>query len=77
MKKFAKREKDFGKKTAPKSFEDAVCLAHKEKHPTQDSTRGRDDRRGRGRYFRGRGGQTFSRRKGIFALHSLQKKWIT
>ena len=57
MKKFAEREKSFGKKTAPESSEGVVCLTYKEKHPTQDSTRGRGGRRGRGRYFRGRGGR--------------------
>eukprot|EP00253_Pinus_taeda_P014298 PITA_14298 len=55
--KFVEREKAFGKKTAPESSEEAVYLAHKEKHPTQDSSRGRGGRRGRGRYFRGRGGR--------------------
>jgi len=58
VKKFAERKKDFGKKIAPESSEETVCLAHKEKHPVQDSTRGRGGRRGRGRYFRGKG-QTF------------------
>jgi len=57
VKKFAEREKSFGKKTVPESFEETVCLAHKEKHPAQDSTRGRGGRRGRGRYFKGRGGR--------------------
>jgi len=57
VKKFAEREKAFGKKTVPESSEETVCLAHKEKHPAQDSTRGRGGRRGRGRYFRGRGGR--------------------
>eukprot|EP00253_Pinus_taeda_P016613 PITA_16613 len=55
--KFAEREKAFGKKTTPESSKETVCLAHKEKHPAQDSTRGRGGRRGRGRYFRGRGGR--------------------
>ena len=68
VKKFAEREKTFGKKTAPESSEETVCLAHKEKYPAQDSTRGRGGRRG---------GQTSSRRKGRFTLYSLQKKWIT
>jgi len=57
VKKFAEREKAFGKKTVPESSEETVCLAHKENHPAQDSTRGRGGRRGRGRYFRGRGGR--------------------
>eukprot|EP00253_Pinus_taeda_P027870 PITA_27870 len=42
VKKFAKRAKAFGKKIAPESSEEAVCLAHKEKHPAQYSTRGRE-----------------------------------
>eukprot|EP00253_Pinus_taeda_P016865 PITA_16865 len=54
--KFAEIEKAFGEKTAPESSEETVCLAHKEKYPALDSTRGRGGRRGRGRYFRGRGG---------------------
>eukprot|EP00253_Pinus_taeda_P035447 PITA_35447 len=41
VKKFAEREKAFGKKTAPESSEETMCLAHKEKYPAQDSTRGR------------------------------------
>eukprot|EP00253_Pinus_taeda_P034253 PITA_34253 len=56
VKKIAKREKDFGKKTTPESSEEVVCLTHKEKNLAQDSTRGRGGRRGRGRYFRGGGG---------------------
>eukprot|EP00253_Pinus_taeda_P006349 PITA_06349 len=55
VKKFVEREKAFGKKTAPKSSEEVVCLAHKEKNLSQDSSRGRGGQRGRGRYFRGRG----------------------
>jgi len=53
VKKFAEREKAFGKETSPKSFEETVCLAHKENHHAQDSTRGRGGRRGRERYFIG------------------------
>jgi len=53
VKKFDEREKAFGKKTSPKSSEETVCLAHKEKHSAQDSIRGRGGRRGRGRYFKG------------------------
>eukprot|EP00253_Pinus_taeda_P002429 PITA_02429 len=52
VKKFTEREKAFGKKTAPESSEETVCLVHKEKHPAQDSPRGRGGQRGRGRYFR-------------------------
>eukprot|EP00253_Pinus_taeda_P034097 PITA_34097 len=55
--KFVEREKAFGKKTAPESSEETVCLSHKEKHPAQYSTRGRGGRRGRGRYFIGRRGR--------------------
>ena len=76
VKKFDEREKSFGKKTTPESSKEALCLAHKERHPTQDSSRGRGGRRGRGRYFRGRGGR-HSQGENRFALHSLQKKWIT
>jgi len=54
VKKFVEREKAFGKKTTPESSEETMCLSHKEKHPAQDSTRGRGGRRGRGGYFRGR-----------------------
>lgn len=56
VKKFAEREKAFGKKITPESYEEGVCLAHKEKNLSQDSSRGRGGRRGRGIYFRGRGG---------------------
>eukprot|EP00253_Pinus_taeda_P028394 PITA_28394 len=42
VKKFAEREKAFGKKTVPESSEETICLANKEKYPAQDSTRGRD-----------------------------------
>jgi len=58
VKKFVEREKAFGKKTTPEPSEEAVCLTHKERHPTQDSLRGRGGRRGRGRYFRGGGADT-------------------
>ena len=57
VKKSAEREKAFGKRIASKSSEEAVCFAYKEKHPVQDSSRGRGGRRGRGRYFRGGGGR--------------------
>ena len=62
MKRFSEREKDFGKKIAPESSEDTVCLAHKENHPAQDSTRGIGGRRGRARYFRG-GGENILKEK--------------
>ena len=32
VKKFAEREKDFGKKTTPESSKEAMCLSHKEKN---------------------------------------------
>eukprot|EP00253_Pinus_taeda_P013008 PITA_13008 len=57
VKKFAEREKAFGKKKTPESSQETMCLAHKENRPAQDSIRGRGGRRGRGRYFRGRGGR--------------------
>jgi len=36
VKKFVERENAFGKKTTPESSKEAMCLTHKEKHPTQD-----------------------------------------
>ena len=57
VKTFVEREKAFGKKIAPQSSEEAMCLAHKENNLAQDSSRGRGGRRGRGRYFRGKGGR--------------------
>ena len=72
VKKFAEREKAFGKKTVPESSEETVCLAHKEKHPAQDSARGRGGRRGRGRYFRGRGGRHYQAEKAD--LHCIRCK---
>eukprot|EP00253_Pinus_taeda_P032022 PITA_32022 len=53
----ASERKLLERRTTPESFEEVVCLAHKEKHPAQDSSRGKGGRRGRGRYFRGRGGR--------------------
>eukprot|EP00253_Pinus_taeda_P007027 PITA_07027 len=50
LKKIIERQKAFGKKTTPESSEEVVCLAHKEKNITQDSSRGRGGQRGRGRY---------------------------
>eukprot|EP00253_Pinus_taeda_P009682 PITA_09682 len=65
------REKDFGKKTAPQSSEEYVCLAHKEKNPAQDSSRGRGGRRGRGKMnFRGRGDRQFQGEN--FDLHCIR-----
>ena len=63
VKKFTEREKAFGKKIAPDSSEDVVCLSHKEKNPAQDSSRGRGGRRGRGRYFRGKGAATLKEKR--------------
>ena len=63
VKKFVEREKAFGKKTAPESSEESVCLAHKEKNHAQDSSRGRGGRRGRGRRISEAEGQTLPRRK--------------
>ena len=40
-KKFAERDKAFGKKTAPQSSEEVVCLAQKENNHAHDSSRGR------------------------------------
>src|SRR3984885_3738028 len=57
VKKIVEREKDFGKKTAPRSSEEVVCLAHREKNIAQNSSRGRGGQRGRGRNFRGMGGR--------------------
>eukprot|EP00253_Pinus_taeda_P016850 PITA_16850 len=75
VKKFVEREKAFGKKTTPESSKEAVCIAHKEKHPAQDSSRGRggrrgrDGRRGRGRYFRGGGADTLKEKRQIFIAY--------
>jgi len=65
VKKFAEREKAFGKKTVPESSEETVCLSHKEKHHAQDFTRGRGGRRGRGRYFRGGGADILKEKRQI------------
>ena len=48
-KKFAEREKDFGKKITPLSSEEAIFFTHREKNHAQYSSRGRGGRRGRGR----------------------------
>eukprot|EP00253_Pinus_taeda_P012451 PITA_12451 len=70
--KFAEREKAFGKKTIFESSKETVCLANKEKYPAQNSTRGRGGRRGRGRYFRGRGGRNSQEEKAD--LHCIRCK---
>eukprot|EP00253_Pinus_taeda_P008762 PITA_08762 len=57
VKKFVEREKYFGKKTTLESYEEAMCLSHRENNLAQDSSRGRGGQRGRGRNFRGRGGR--------------------
>eukprot|EP00253_Pinus_taeda_P003798 PITA_03798 len=46
-KKFAKREKDFGKKTTPQSTEEVACLAQKEKNHAQNSSRERNEGKGK------------------------------
>ena len=45
-KKFAERERDFGKKTTPLYFEEDICFAHIEKNHALDSSRGRCGPRG-------------------------------
>ena len=57
-KKFAEREKDFGKMKIPSSSEEAAYLEHREKSHALDSSTGRGGRRGRGRRnFTERGGR--------------------
>ena len=73
VKKFAEREKVFGKKIAPESFEEAMCLAHKEKNLAQDSSRGRGGRRGRGRYFRGRGADILKEKRQICSAFAAKE----
>jgi len=51
VKKFAEREKDFGKKTTQFS-EEVFCLAHREKILSQYSSRGRGGQRGIGINFK-------------------------
>ena len=45
--KRVEKEKDFGKKTTFQSYEEALCLAHRENNHDQDSSRGRCGQRGR------------------------------
>ena len=76
VKKFVEREKAFGKNTTPESSEEAVCLAHKEKNfakilPEEEVVEEEEDNSSEV------GWQKLSRRKFRFALHMLQKKWIT
>lgn len=73
VKKFVEREKAFGNKTAPESSEETVCLSHKGKHPAQDSTRGRGGRRGRGRYFRGRGADILKEKRQIYTAFTAKE----
>eukprot|EP00253_Pinus_taeda_P007309 PITA_07309 len=73
IKLFTLELETFGKKTAPQSSEDTVCLAHKEKHPAQDSTSGRGGRRGRGRYFRGRGADILKKKRQIYTVFAAKK----
>ena len=73
VKKFAEREKAFGKKTVPESSEETVCMANKEKYPAQDSTRGRGGRRGRGRYFRGRGADILKEKMQIYIVFAAKE----
>ena len=57
-KKFAEREKDFGKMKFPSSSEEAAYFAHRERSHAPDPSRGKGGRRGRGRRnFRGKGGR--------------------
>jgi len=73
VKKFAEREKAFGKKTTPESSEETVCLSHKEKHPAQDSTRGRGGRRGRGRYFSGMGADILKEKRQTYTTFAAKE----
>ena len=73
VKKFVEREKAFGKKIAPESSEETVCLAHKEKHPAQDSTRGRGGRKGRGIYFRGKGADILKEKRQICTVFTAKE----
>ena len=69
VKKFVEREKSFGRKTNPQSFEEALCLTHREKNLPQYSLRGKGGRRGRGRYFKGRGAYTLKEKSHIFIAY--------
>lgn len=70
-KKFVEREKDFGKKKVPQSYEEVVCLAQKEKNHEKDSSRGRGVRRGRlSKNFEGRGGRHFQGER--YDLHCIR-----
>jgi len=73
VKKFVEREKAFGKKKTPKSSEETMCLAHKENHPDQDSTRRRGGRRGRGRYFRGRGANILKEKRQTYTAFTAKE----
>lgn len=67
-KKFVEREKAFGKKTVPQSYEEVVCLAQKEKNKGQDSSKGKGGRRGR-RNFRGGGADSAKEKSMIFITY--------
>jgi len=77
VKKIAEREKAFGKKTTPESSKEAVCLAHKEKESCPRFFQRKRWSKRKRKIFQRQGGQTLSRRKVRFSLHTLQKKWIT
>ena len=55
------------------SFEEVVCLAHKEKNLAQDSSKGRDGQRGRGRYFRGGGVDTLKEKSHICIAYTTKE----
>ena len=67
------KERAFGKKTNPESSEEAMCLAHKEKNPAQDSSRGRGGQRGRGRYFRGRRANNLKEKRQICTAYAAKE----
>ena len=69
-KKFAERQKAFGKMTTPLSFEEVVFFAHREKVHAQYSSRGRGRRN-----FRGRGDkQTQTEKSDLHCIH-CNKDW--
>lgn len=50
-----------------------MCLAHKEKHPAQDSIRGRGGQRGRGRYFKGRGADILKEKRQTYIAFAAKE----